>query len=110
MKESSMETIYAQVQETLVSNDWLSRDFVQEESLVNAVVAIYMNNDTAKSVTTHGNSSATIIARRKAISVILNGHSSRYQSDMPICDYYDLSADIMRIFEFIDIALLRIEL
>lgn len=97
--------IIAQLTETAYEIDAL----LGRELAVLVVTNIYMTNDVCVGFGQDFNQKISVISSRQRISMIVDGHSSFFKDDYPICQYIDLANDIHEILMIMQAAYDRIQ-
>ena len=108
MKENDLNVISSMAAILLDAQEYSIVEAIGREKAIFCVTAIYCTNDVCKGYgqdfypndalnENDGYKKVSVISFENGVSVIVSGHSSRYQDNFPLCGYSDLHDDIYSI-------------
>lgn len=107
MKQTTEQTI-AKIREILSEQESLLAEVTSLSFMHQVMLNIYMQIDQCKEVTARFEEQTTVIATPFGLSIIHDGHMSYYHDAYPLCNYYDLEADLLNILQLTNLIMIRL--
>ena len=113
MQQIDLGTLQTIIEQVVDSQPWYVKMYIDNETLVDILVNIWLMNDTAIEVTNRVEP-LTIIATTHRVSIIIDEEegttkrSTYYKSDHPLCNYANTATDIANVLNIIDVCIIRL--